>query len=164
KTILLFKKGDKGDLDNYRPITLLPVINKVFTRCLLARIRRKLDEAQPVEQAGFRRKFSTLDHIITCCRIIEAAREHHEPLKLTFIDYQKAFDSIEREKIWSVLNEQGIDPRYTEILKECYSGCVTVFRPSSATGGDCGKRSPPRRPYLPESFRCMPGIHYTSLR
>ncbi|XGW13811.1 hypothetical protein V3C99_000255, partial [Haemonchus contortus] len=80
KTILLFKIGNKEDLDNYRPITLLPVIYKVFTRCLLARIRRQLDEAQPVEQAGFRRKFSTLDHIITCCRIIEAAREFHELL------------------------------------------------------------------------------------
>uniref|UniRef100_A0A7I5EE48 Reverse transcriptase domain-containing protein n=1 Tax=Haemonchus contortus TaxID=6289 RepID=A0A7I5EE48_HAECO len=129
KTILLFKKGDKEDSDNYRPITLLPVLYKVFTRCLLARIRRQLDEAQPVEQAAFRRKFSTLDYIITCCRIIEAVREYHEPLILTFIDYRKAFDSIERGKIWSALNEQGIDPRYTEILKECYSGCVTVFRP-----------------------------------
>ncbi|XGW33719.1 hypothetical protein V3C99_017837 [Haemonchus contortus] len=127
KTTLLFKKGDKEHLDNYRPITLLPVIYKVFTRCLLARIRRKPDEAQPVEQAGFRRKFSTLDRIITCCRIIEAAREYHEPLTLTFIDYRKTFDSI--EEIWSALNEQGIDPRYTKISKECYSGCVTVFRP-----------------------------------
>uniref|UniRef100_A0A7I5E7D7 Reverse transcriptase domain-containing protein n=1 Tax=Haemonchus contortus TaxID=6289 RepID=A0A7I5E7D7_HAECO len=129
KTILLFKKGDKEDLDNYRPITLLPMVYKVFTRYLFARMRRKHDEAQPVEQVGFRRKFSTLDHTITCCRTIESAREYHGPLILTFIDYQKAFDSIEREKIWSALSEQGIDPRYTKILKECYSGCVAVFQP-----------------------------------
>ncbi|KIH61485.1 hypothetical protein ANCDUO_08245 [Ancylostoma duodenale] len=44
-TILLFKKGDKEDLENYRPITLLPVLYKVFTRCILTRIRRTLDEA-----------------------------------------------------------------------------------------------------------------------
>ncbi|XGW33726.1 hypothetical protein V3C99_017842 [Haemonchus contortus] len=103
KTILLFKKGDKEDLDNYRPSTLLPVIYKVFTRCLLARIRRQLDEAQPVEQAGFRRKFSTSDH---CCRIIEAAREYHGPLILTFIDDWKAFDSIERKKYGRLLTNK----------------------------------------------------------
>ncbi|RCN43593.1 hypothetical protein ANCCAN_10436 [Ancylostoma caninum] len=76
-TILDFKKGDKENLENYRPITLLPVLYKVFTCCLLTRIQRTLDEARPVEQAGFRRKFSTLDHI-TCCRLIEAAREYQE--------------------------------------------------------------------------------------
>ncbi|VDL86996.1 unnamed protein product [Nippostrongylus brasiliensis] len=75
KTILLFKKGDKEDLANYRPITLLPVLYKVFSRCLLSRRKRTLDEEQPIEQAGFRRKFSTLDHTLTCCRVIEAARE-----------------------------------------------------------------------------------------
>ncbi|EPB79203.1 hypothetical protein ANCCEY_01730 [Ancylostoma ceylanicum] len=94
-TILLFKKGDKEDLENYRPITLLSVLYKIFTRCIMTRIRRTLDEAQLVEQAGFRRKFSTLDHIITCCRLIEVAREYQEPLVLTFIDHEKTFDSVE---------------------------------------------------------------------
>ncbi|XGW27577.1 hypothetical protein V3C99_007853 [Haemonchus contortus] len=87
-TVLLFKKGDKEDLANYRPITLLPVLYKVFTRCILARIRRTLEEAQPVEQAGFRRNFSTLYHIATCRRLIEASREHRLPLVMTFIDYK----------------------------------------------------------------------------
>uniref|UniRef100_A0A7I4Z1H7 Reverse transcriptase domain-containing protein n=1 Tax=Haemonchus contortus TaxID=6289 RepID=A0A7I4Z1H7_HAECO len=85
-TVLLFKKGDKEDLANYRPITLLPVLYKVFTRCILARIRRTLEEAQPVEQAGFRRNFSTLDHIATCRRLIETSREHRLPLVMTFTD------------------------------------------------------------------------------
>ncbi|EYC43143.1 hypothetical protein Y032_0502g2631 [Ancylostoma ceylanicum] len=74
-TILLFKKGDKEDLENYRPITLLPVLYKISTRSIMTRIRRTLDEAQPVEQTGFRRKLSTLDHMITSCRLIEVARE-----------------------------------------------------------------------------------------
>uniref|UniRef100_A0A7I5EB71 Reverse transcriptase domain-containing protein n=1 Tax=Haemonchus contortus TaxID=6289 RepID=A0A7I5EB71_HAECO len=71
-TVLLSKKGDKEDLANYRPITLLPVLYKVFTRCILARIRRTVDEAQPVERAGFRRNFS-------CLRLIEASPEHRLP-------------------------------------------------------------------------------------
>ncbi|KAL6727183.1 hypothetical protein Aduo_009080 [Ancylostoma duodenale] len=86
-TVLLHKKGDKEDLDNYRPISLLPVLYKVFTRCLLARIRRTLEEAQPTEQAGFRRSFSTIDHIATCTRMIEACRENQVPLVMTFTDY-----------------------------------------------------------------------------
>ncbi|EPB66985.1 hypothetical protein ANCCEY_13926 [Ancylostoma ceylanicum] len=127
-TILLFK-SDKGDLENYCPITLLPVLYKVFTRSTLTRIRRTLDEAQPVEQPGFRRKFSTMDHIITCCRLIEVAREYQEALVLTFIDYKKAFDSVEPARVRKALEEQGVEARYTNVLSECYSRCITEFRP-----------------------------------
>ncbi|EPB70920.1 hypothetical protein ANCCEY_09977 [Ancylostoma ceylanicum] len=85
--------------------------------------------SEPVEQAGFRRKFSTLDHIITCCRLIEVAREYQEPLVLTFIDHKKAFDSVEPAKVWKALEEQGVETRYTKVLSECHSGCTIVFRP-----------------------------------
>ncbi|KIH45394.1 hypothetical protein ANCDUO_24565 [Ancylostoma duodenale] len=128
-TIGIFKKGDEEDLENYRPITLLPVLYKVFMRCILTRIRRTLDEAQPLEQSGFRCKFITLDHIITCCRLIEATRECQEPLVLTFIDYKKAFDSAEPARVWKALEEQGVEMRYAKVLSECYLGCTTVFRP-----------------------------------
>uniref|UniRef100_A0A7I4YNC4 Reverse transcriptase domain-containing protein n=1 Tax=Haemonchus contortus TaxID=6289 RepID=A0A7I4YNC4_HAECO len=91
--MLLFKKGDKEDQANFRPITLLPVLHEVFARCILTRIRKTLEEAQPVEQACFRRNFSTLDHIATCRRLIEASREHRLLLVMTFIGYKKGFDS-----------------------------------------------------------------------
>ncbi|EPB65051.1 hypothetical protein ANCCEY_15886, partial [Ancylostoma ceylanicum] len=102
---------------------------RVFTRCITTRIRRTLDEAQPVEQAGFRRKFSTLDHIITRCRLIKVAREYQKALVLTFIDYKKAFDSVEPARVRKALKEQGVAARYTKVLSECYSRCITVFRP-----------------------------------
>ncbi|VDL80947.1 unnamed protein product [Nippostrongylus brasiliensis] len=60
KTILLFKKGDKEDLANHGPITLLPVLYEVFTRCPLTRMKRTSDDEQPIQQAGSRRKFGTL--------------------------------------------------------------------------------------------------------
>nr|CDJ86440.1 Endonuclease exonuclease phosphatase and RNA-directed DNA polymerase (reverse transcriptase) domain containing protein [Haemonchus contortus] len=95
KTVLLYKKGDPDDIGNYRPICLLSVIYKLFTRVILNRIGRTLDEGQPCEQAGFRRGFSTIDHIHTLTRLIEVSREYKMPLCLTFIDLKKAFDTVE---------------------------------------------------------------------
>ncbi|KAK6741383.1 hypothetical protein RB195_009312 [Necator americanus] len=89
RTVLIHKKGDREDLRNYRPICLLSVLYKVFTKIILTRISRTLDEAQPQEQAGFRQGFSCLDHIQTVSRVIEVCREYRLPLVLTFVDYEK---------------------------------------------------------------------------
>ncbi|KAE9419616.1 hypothetical protein Angca_009751, partial [Angiostrongylus cantonensis] len=94
KTVLLFKKGDLHDIGLYRPICLLFVVNKLYTRVILNRIDKTLDEGQPCEQAGFRKGFSTMDHIHTITRLIEVSRKYKRPLCLTLIDLQKIFDSI----------------------------------------------------------------------
>ncbi|XGW34381.1 hypothetical protein V3C99_018337, partial [Haemonchus contortus] len=107
KTVLLYKKGDPDDIGNYRPICLLSVIYKLFTRVILNRIGRILDEGQPCEQAGFRRGFSTIDHIHTVTRLIEVSREYKMPLCLTFIDLKKAFDTVETEAVIEALGNQG---------------------------------------------------------
>ncbi|KAK6730725.1 hypothetical protein RB195_007287 [Necator americanus] len=80
RTVLIHKKGDREDLRNYRPISLLSVLYKVFTKIILTRIARTLDEAQPQEQAGFRQGFSCLDHIQTVSRVIEVCQEYCLPL------------------------------------------------------------------------------------
>ncbi|KAE9413692.1 hypothetical protein Angca_002675, partial [Angiostrongylus cantonensis] len=82
RTVILPKKGDRKDL------------YKLFTKIILSRISRTLDEAQPVEQAGFRKGFCCMDHIQTVSRVIEVCQEYHLPLVLTFVDYEKAFDSV----------------------------------------------------------------------
>ncbi|KAE9413293.1 hypothetical protein Angca_003769, partial [Angiostrongylus cantonensis] len=94
KTVLLLKKGDLHDIGNYRPICLLSVVYKLFTRVIPNRFDRILDEGQPCEQAGFRRRFSTMGHIHTLTRLIEVLREYKRPLCITFVDLEKAFDSI----------------------------------------------------------------------
>ncbi|GBP75022.1 LINE-1 reverse transcriptase homolog [Eumeta japonica] len=74
--IFLYKKGDQYDIGNYRPISLMSNIYKIFAKIILKRMERKLDEQQPIEQAGFRRDYSVLDHIHSVRQIIEKYREY----------------------------------------------------------------------------------------
>ncbi|KAE9412776.1 hypothetical protein Angca_005479, partial [Angiostrongylus cantonensis] len=94
KTALLLKKGDLQDIGNFRPICLLFFAYELFTQVILNRINRTLDKGQPCDQAGFQKGFSTMDHIHTLTRLIKAPRKYKRPLCLTFIDLEKAFDSI----------------------------------------------------------------------
>ncbi|KAK6745401.1 hypothetical protein RB195_011870 [Necator americanus] len=122
RTVLIHKKGD---LRNCCPICLLSVLYNVFTKIILKRISRTLDEAQSQEQAGFRQGFSCLDHIQIVSRVIEVCREYRLPLVLTFVDYEKAFDSVETNAILSALVDQGVDESYVRTLANCYDRCTT---------------------------------------
>ncbi|KAK6748145.1 hypothetical protein RB195_001021 [Necator americanus] len=129
RTVLLYKKGDPHDIGNYRPICLLSVIYKLFTRVILNRIEKVLDEGQPCEQAGFRKGFSTIDHIHTVSKLIEVSREYKMPLCLTFIDLKKAFDSVETEAVVEALDNQGVPTQYIKVLRELYSNFTTGISP-----------------------------------
>lgn len=61
--VLLHKKGDKNEINNDRPISLMSNIYKIFSKINLCRITKHLEENQPREQAGFRTDYSTIDHI-----------------------------------------------------------------------------------------------------
>ena len=58
-------------------------------------MEKTLDENQPWEQAGFRKGYSTTDHLHALNQLIEKSKEYQRPLCLSFIDYEKAFDSVE---------------------------------------------------------------------
>ncbi|KAK6760967.1 hypothetical protein RB195_022150 [Necator americanus] len=121
KTVLLYKKRDSHDIGNYRPICLLSVIYKLFTRVILNRIENVLDEGQPCEQSLFRKGFGTIDHIRTVSKLIEVSREYKMPLCLTFIDLKKAFDSFETEAVMEALDNQGVTTQCIKVLRESYS-------------------------------------------
>ncbi|KAG7307560.1 hypothetical protein JYU34_007776 [Plutella xylostella] len=126
--ILLHKKGDKSDIGNYRPISLISHIYKIFIKIIENRISAKLDSHQPPEQAGFRPGFSTTDHLHTLNQIIEKHSEFNKPLYLGFVDYSKAFDSITHNSIFTALQNQDVDPTYIQILRKIYNNSTADIK------------------------------------
>ena len=125
--VIFFKKGNRKDIKNYRTICLLSNMYKLFTKIITTRLENKLDENQPREQAGFRSKYSTTDHIHAINQLKEKCREYNIPLCVAFVDYEKAFDSVQTQAILTSLQEQGIEDVYIEILKDIYTdSSVTV--------------------------------------
>ena len=92
--IFLYKKGSKTDLKNYRPISLLNSLYKLFTKIITYRLTEQLDISQTREQAGFRLGlgYSTIDHLQSVNQVIEKSNEYKTPLCLAFVDQTKAFD------------------------------------------------------------------------
>ncbi|XP_028168072.1 uncharacterized protein LOC114358336 [Ostrinia furnacalis] len=125
--VLLYKKGNPADIGNYRPISLLSSIYKLFTSIVLSRISAKIDNNQPIEQAGFRSGFSTIDHIHTLDQILEKYKEYNRPLYIAFIDYAKAFDSISHNSIWKALAMCGISRKYIEVIKYIYTQSTSII-------------------------------------
>jgi hypothetical protein len=96
---VLYKKGDQKLPENYRPITLLKILYKLFSRMINGRVQSVLDRAQPVDQAGFRPGFGVDDHLLTMVLPIERAMEFNCPLWLCTVDFTKAFDTVSHESV-----------------------------------------------------------------
>lgn len=126
--ILLHKKGDITQIENYRPISLLSQIYKLFMRIISKRLTAKLDLYQPIEQAGFRKGYGTNDHLHTIKILIEKCIEYNKPLVLIFVDYEKAFDTVDHHSMLSALADCRIDHRYIDIIKQSYKNANAVIR------------------------------------
>ena len=128
EVILIFKKGDNTNIENYRPISILSHLYKLLTKIITNRITNKLDFYQPVEQAGFRKQYSTIDHLHTVRTLIEKCTEYNVPLHLAFVDFQKAFDSVETWAVIESLENARIDSRYTNIIKNIYENATIQIK------------------------------------
>ena len=126
--ILIHKKGDTADIKNYRPISLLPITYKVFSQVILHRMLHTLDQHQPREQAGFWSGFSTIDHIQVISQLQEKAGEYKTPLCFAFVDYEKAFDSIEFNPLFEALENQVVEAAYITPLRDLYNGATSTLK------------------------------------
>lgn len=115
--IKLPKKGDLSNCANYRGITLLDISGKVLNRALLNRMKDEVDTKFRDQQAGFRKDRSCMDQITTLWIIIEQSCEWNSPLYINFVDFEKAFDSVDRDTLWKLLRHYGMPVKIVNIIR-----------------------------------------------
>ena len=124
----IYKKGDKKECGNYRTIALISHASKVLLRVIQRRLDVFLIPELPIEQAGFRRGRGTRDHIANLRWMMEKAREHQRDLYMCFIDYKKAFDCVDRERLGVILRAMGVPVHLIVLVKRLYTNQETTVR------------------------------------
>ncbi|KAF7243605.1 Retrovirus-related Pol polyprotein from type-2 retrotransposable element R2DM [Varanus komodoensis] len=102
-------------------------------KILQARLQQYVDRELPEVQAGFRRRRGTRDQIANICWIMEKAREFQKNIYFCFIDYAKAFDCVDHNKLWQVLKEMGVPDHLICLLRNLYAGQEATVRTGHGT-------------------------------
>ena len=114
------KKGNRTEMNNYRGIALMSIAAKTFNRMILNRIYEPINQILRPNQAGFRRGLSCAHPINTLKRIMQGANTKQLPLITIFVDLKKAFDSIDRQKMWQILRSYGVPLKIVNAIKSIY--------------------------------------------
>ena len=102
-------------------------------KILQARLQQYVNHEPPDVQGGFRKGRGTRDQIANICWIIEKAREFQKNIYFCFIDYAKAFDCVDHNKLWKILKETGIPDHLTCLLRNLYAGQEATVRTGHGT-------------------------------
>ena len=122
KIITLYKnKGERNDCNNYRGISLLSIVGKVFARVILMRLQKLAERIYPESQCCFRAGRSTIDMIFSLRQLQEKCREQHMPLYVAFIDLTKAFDLVSRDGLFNVLPKIGCTPKLQSMIESFHT-------------------------------------------
>ena len=142
--IPLHKKGDKSNVDNYRGITLLSTLGKLFTRILNNRLNRWAETSILIEaQAGFRENMSTSGNIFVLHGLITHFLNNNRKLYCSLIDFSKAFDYVVRDILWFKLIQYGVRGKMLEIIMSMYGDVKSRVKINNK---------------LSEEFSCMTGV------
>ena len=124
----IHKKDDRSKVENYRGITLLSALGKLFTSILNDRLYDYMTKkgVLKVEQGGFKKRHGTVDSIFILKTLIDKfvkskPQKRRNLLFSCFVDFRKAFDRIPRQKLFEKLRKEGIKGRFLEIVMSMYS-------------------------------------------
>jgi len=120
--IPISKKGNAKECSNYHTIALISHTSKVKLKVIQDRVQLYMNRELPDIQAGFRKGRGTRDQIANTRWIIEKAREFKKNIYFCFIDYAKAFDCVDHNKLRKVLQEMGIPDHFTCLLRNLREG------------------------------------------
>ena len=104
-----------------------------MVQILQARLQQHVSRELPDVQAGFRRGRGTRDQIANILWIVEKAREFQKNIYFCFIDYAKAFDCVDHNKLWKILKEMGRPNHLTCLLRNLYAGQEATVRTGHGT-------------------------------
>ena len=118
----IYKKGDPTLPQNYRPITILSCLGKLFTSVINNRLNEYAEKFNVIEscQAGFRKSHSTADNIFIIKSLIDIAKANKSKLFGCFIDFKQAFDTVWRTGLWHKLNECEINGKCLLVIQRIY--------------------------------------------
>uniref|UniRef100_A0A183TN45 Reverse transcriptase domain-containing protein n=1 Tax=Schistocephalus solidus TaxID=70667 RepID=A0A183TN45_SCHSO len=117
------RKGNRQLCDNHRGISLLKIAAKLFARILLNRLDGHLAQGMlPKSQCGFRRHRGTTDMIFAARQLQEKCQEMLTHLYTTFVDLTKAFDTVNRDGLWKVMQKFGCPKRFSHMVRQLHDG------------------------------------------
>lgn len=132
------KSGDLSNTNNYRGISLICIIAKMYNRLILNRIRTVIDPRLRRNQNGFRSNRTTVAQILALRRIIEGVKAHILSVVITFIDFKKAFDTIHRGKMLRILKAYGLPPNILRAIEAMYTNTrAKIISPDGETEMKC---------------------------
>ena len=122
KIIVLFKSGETSEAKNYRPVTIIPVMAKLFSGVLYGRIQAMIDARLSQEQFGFRKGQGCSDAVHIVRTVIEKSAEWGEELWVAALDVEKVFDRLHHAVLFDALAASGIDSSVAASLRRLYRG------------------------------------------
>ena len=111
---------------NYHTIALISHANKVMLKILQTRLEQCMNHELRSVQAGFRKGRGTSDQIANIWWIMEKSREFQKNIYFCFLDYARAFDCVNHNKLWKILKEMGVPDHLTCLLRNLYTGKQTT--------------------------------------
>lgn len=118
----IYKKGDINNPNNYRGISLCDISSKIFSIIINNRLQAWVKENNITGdyQAGFKEGYSTIDHMFTLLAAVQKQFSYNRKLYVAFIDFEKAFDSINRNILWPILLKNGIKGKMYKCIRSMY--------------------------------------------
>ena len=114
-------KGQKSECGDHRGIALLESVGKILARILLDRLQKYIcPSILPESQSGFREGRGTVDMIFSARQLMEKCKEQRVPLYQVFVDLTKAFDTVNRDALWTILGKLGCPEQFVEMLKKLH--------------------------------------------